>query len=126
MLFGAAVGAIVKRAATKNSGAIIGGELIGAATEIVTGSFVKDVTCTAITDIQISECATVGTIIRETLQQDLAKRSSGSHFAQASSMSSWKRYLSRVVNIANQANLDFEEAAPQLVDGLTRSIAGVF
>ena len=30
------------------------------------------------------------------------------------------------MSIANQVNLDFEDAAPQLIAGLTRSIAGVF
>ncbi len=42
-LFGAAVGATATRAATKNSSIIVGGGLIGAATDVVTGSFVKDV-----------------------------------------------------------------------------------
>lgn len=125
-LFGAAVGATGTRAATKNTGAIIGGGLIGAAAEVITGSFVQDVTYTVITDIQISERATDGTIVTETLEQDLAEGSAGSRFVRASSTSSWKRYRSRVVSVANQVNLDFEEAAPELVAGLTRSIAGVF
>lgn len=43
-LFGAAVGATTTRAATKNSSIIVGGGLIGAATDVVTGSFGKDVT----------------------------------------------------------------------------------
>jgi hypothetical protein len=30
------------------------------------------------------------------------------------------------MSVANKANLEFEEAAPELVAGLTRSIAGVF
>jgi hypothetical protein len=30
------------------------------------------------------------------------------------------------MSTANRTNLDFEDAAPQLVDGLTRSIAGIF
>jgi hypothetical protein len=38
----------------------------------------------------------------------------------------WKRYRTRVMSIANQVNLEFEEAAPDLVAGLTRSIAGIF
>jgi hypothetical protein len=31
-----------------------------------------------------------------------------------------------VVSVANQVNLEFEDASPALVDGLTRSIAGIF
>ena len=40
--------------------------------------------------------------------------------------SDWKRYRTRVMSKANKVNLEFEEAAPDLVAGLTRSIAGIF
>ena len=56
-LFGAAVGAVGTRAATKDTGSIIGGGLIGAAVESAAGAFVQDVTYSAITDIQVSERA---------------------------------------------------------------------
>jgi hypothetical protein len=46
-LFGAAVGAVATRAATKDTGSIIGGGLIGAAVESAAGAFVKDVTYSA-------------------------------------------------------------------------------
>ena len=125
-LFGGAIGAVGTRAGTKNTGAIIGGGLAGAAAEAITGSFVQDVTYTAITDIQISERVTDGSIITETLEQNIEEGSSGSRIIRASTTSSWKRYRTRVVSTANRVNLDFDEAAPQLADGLTRSIAGVF
>jgi Enterobacterial TraT complement resistance protein len=38
----------------------------------------------------------------------------------------WKRYQTRVQSTASKANLEFEEAAPELTSGLTRSIAGIF
>lgn len=125
-LFGGAIGAVGTRAGTKSTGAIIGGGLAGAAAETITGSFVQDVTYTAITDIQISERVTDGSVITETLEQDIDEGSSGSRIIRASTTSSWKRYRARVVSTANQVNLDFEDAAPQLAAGLTRSIAGVF
>jgi len=125
-LFGAAVGAVGARAATKDTGAIIGGGLIGAAVESAAGAFVKDVTYSAITDIQVSERATNGEVVTETFEQDVGQGTSGSRVVRASSTSSWKRYRTRVMSVANQANLDFEDAAPELVSGLTRSIAGVF
>ena len=125
-LFGAAVGAVGTRAATKDTGSIIGGGLIGAAVETAAGAFVQDVTYSAITDIQVSERAPDGEVVTETFEQDLGQGSGGSRIVRADSTSSWKRYRTRVMSIANQANLDFEEAAPQLVAGLTRSIAGVF
>ena len=125
-LFGAAVGAIGTRAATKDTGSIIGGGLIGAAVESAAGAFVQDVTFSAITDIQVSERAADGEVVTETFEQDLGQGSSGTRIVRASSTGNWKRYRTRVMSVANQANLDFEEAAPVLVAGLTRSIAGVF
>lgn len=125
-LFGAAVGAVGTRAATKDTGSIIGGGLIGAAVESAAGAFVQDVTYSAITDIQVSERAPEGEIVTETFEQDVGQGTGGSRIVRADSNSSWKRYRTRVMSIANQANLEFEDAAPQLVAGLTRSIAGVF
>lgn len=125
-LFGAAVGVAGTRAATKDTGSLIGGGLIGAAAEVVAGSFIQDVTYTAITDIQISERTTDGSTVTETLEQDMAEGNAGSRIVRASTTSSWKRYRTRVMSVANQVNLEFEDAAPQLVAGLTRSIAGVF
>jgi hypothetical protein len=125
-LFGAAVGAIGARAATKDTGSIIGGGLIGAAVETAAGAFVKDVTYSAITDIQVSERTADGEVVTETFEQDLGQGADASRIIRAHKTSSWKRYRTRVMSVANQANLDFEDAAPQLVAGLTRSIAGVF
>ncbi|MGI9451676.1 MAG: complement resistance protein TraT [Geminicoccaceae bacterium] len=125
-LFGAAVGAVGARVATKDTGSIIGGGLIGAAVESAAGAFVQDVTYSAITDIQVSERAADGEVVTETFEQDVGQGSSGSRIVRANSTSSWKRYRTRVMSIANQANLEFQDAAPQLVAGLTRSIAGVF
>jgi len=125
-LFGAAVGATATRAGTNKTGHLIAGGLAGAAAEAITGSFVQDVTYTAITDIQISERTTDGSIVTETLEQDMNEGSAGTRIVRASTTSSWKRYRTRVVSTANQVNLDFEEAAPDLAAGLTRSIAGVF
>ena len=125
-LFGAAVGAVGTRAATKDAGSIIGGGLIGAAVESAAGAFVQDVTYSAITDIQVSERATEGEVVTESFEQDLGQGASGSSIVRANSTSSWKRYRTRVMSVANKVNLDFEDAAPQLVAGLTRSIAGVF
>ena len=37
-----------------------------------------------------------------------------------------KRYRTRVVSTANQVNLAWEDAAAELVAGLSRSIGGIF
>jgi hypothetical protein len=125
-LFGAAVGAVGARAATKDTGSIIGGGLIGAAVESAAGAFVQDVTYSAITDIQVSERALNGEVVTETFEQNLGQGAGGQRIVRASSTSNWKRYRTRVMSVANQANLEFDDAAPELISGLTRSIAGVF
>ena len=52
--------------------------------------------------------------------------SGGGRILSSSEVHDWKRYQTRIMSSANQANLDFEDAAPQLVAGLTRAIAGIF
>ena len=44
----------------------------------------------------------------------------------ATEVHDWKRYQTRVMSSANRVNLDFEDAAPELVAGLTQAIAGIF
>ena len=74
------------------------GGLLGGIIETVSGAFVKDVTYSIITDLQISE------------------RNGGG----------WKRYQTRVLSTANKVNLEFTEAQPNLEKGLIASISGLF
>lgn len=125
-LIGAAAGAGAGRAVSEAPGAMIGGALAGAATAAAADAFVQDVTYSVITDVQVSERAAAGVIVTERLAQDLGQGSSGSRVLSATETSDWKRYRTRILSTANQANLDFEDAAPALADGLTRVIAGIF
>jgi outer membrane lipoprotein SlyB len=122
---GGAVGAGVGRVISRDTGTIIAGALIGAAAETVTGSFFKDVTYSITTDLQVSERTRQGVVVTEELRQSLEEGAAGRRTLSASETSDWKRYRTRVMSTANKVNLEFEEAAPQLVDGLTRSIAGI-
>ncbi len=90
ILVGAAAGGSGRDAAT---GGVLGGII-----ETVSGAFVKDVTYSIITDLQISE------------------RNGGG----------WKRYQTRVLSTANKVNLEFPEAQPSLEKGLIASISGLF
>lgn len=90
ILVGAAAGGSGRDAAT---GGVLGGII-----ETVSGAFVKDVTYSIITDLQISE------------------RQGGG----------WKRYQTRVLSTANKVNLEFAEAQPNLEKGLIASISGLF
>ncbi|HEX6142669.1 MAG TPA: complement resistance protein TraT [Geminicoccaceae bacterium] len=125
-VFGGAIGAAAGRAATSDVGAIIAGGLVGAAASVVADSFIQDVTYTVTADVQVSERANEGVIVTETLEQPLFQGGGEGRLIRSSETHDWKRYQTRIMSVANKANLEFEEAAPTMVEGLTRSIAGIF
>lgn len=104
----------------------VGGALIGAAIEGITGAMVQDVTYSIVTDVQVSEPAEVGQAVTETDSSDLRQGSSGRRVQSSSRTLERKTYATRIVSTANKANLDWAEAEPALVDGITRSMAGIF
>jgi hypothetical protein len=87
---------------------------------------VQDVTYSIISDVQVSERAGQGVVVTESARQDLSQGTSGSRVLSSTETSDWKRYRTRVMSKANKVNLEFEDAAPDLVAGLTRSISGIF
>jgi hypothetical protein len=122
---GGAAGVAGARIASDDTRALIAGGLIGAATSSVVDALVEDVTYTIVTDVQISERAGEGVVVTERLEQNL-RQGSGARIISATQIHDWKRYQTRIMSTANRTNLDFADAAPQLVEGLTRSIAGIF
>jgi hypothetical protein len=125
-ILGGAAGAGAGRVLSENPGVIIGGALAGAAISAVADAFVQDVTYSIISDLQVSERAADGVVVTESARQDLSQGTSGSRILSSTETSDWKRYRTRVMSKANKINLAFEEAAPDLVAGLTRSISGIF
>ena len=125
-LVGGAAGAGLGRVASDQTEAMIAGAVAGAATSAVADAFVQDVTYSIITDVQISERAGEGVMVTERMVQNLAQGDSGERILSTSEVHDWKRYQTRIMSTANQVNLDFEDAAPELVAGLTRAIAGIF
>jgi len=123
---GGAAGAGVGRAASDQTEVMIAGAVAGVAASAVADAFVQDVTYSIITDVQISERAGEGVIVTERMSQDLAQGSGGQRILSTTEVHDWKRYRTRVMSTANQVNLDFEDAAPELTTGLTRAIAGIF
>ena len=126
---GAAVGAATGAALGGWSGAGIGG-LAGAAAfgiaETVADAAVHDVTYMAITDIEIAEKAKAGVVVRQDSRQDAKQGIGGGRTQTSSELSDKKQYRVRIVSTANKVNLEYPEAAPQLTEGLTRSISGIF
>ncbi len=125
-LVGGAAGAGLGRTASDQTEVMIAGAVAGVAASAVADSFVQDVTYSIITDLQISERAGEGVVVSERMTQYLAQGSSGRRILSTTEVHDWKRYQTRVMSSANRVNLDFEDAAPELVAGLTRAIAGIF
>jgi hypothetical protein len=104
---------------------LIGGALLGAAISGVADAYVQDTTYTIVTDLQLSERAP-GTIVSQSEQASIAQGNSGTLTQSSSATTDQKRYRTRIVSTAEKVNLEWPEAAPQLVAGMTRSIAGIF
>jgi hypothetical protein len=125
-LVGGAAGAGLGRVASDQTEAMIAGAVAGVAASTVADSLVQNVTYSIITDLQISERAGEGVMVTERMTQELAQGSGGQRILSTTELHDWKRYQTRVMSSANRVNLDFEAAAPELVAGLTRAIAGIF
>ncbi len=126
---GAAVGAATGAALGGWTGAGIGG-LAGAAAfgiaDTIASAAVKDVVYMAITDVEIAERAEAGVIVRQDNQQDAKQGIGGSRRQSSTKVSNMNKYRTRVVSTANKVNLQYDEAASDLTNGLTRSISGLF
>jgi hypothetical protein len=106
---------------------VLGDEVIvGGLTETVANAAVKDVTFMIVTDIEITEKARPGVIVRQDSQQDASQGVGGRRTQTSSEVTDVKKYRTRIVSTANKANLDYGEAAPQLTQGLVRSVSGLF
>lgn len=128
---GAVIGAVIGGAIGGDVDEINKGTVAGAIAGGVAGflfdALVTDDLFTMVTDIQIRERARQGERIYETQDTD-APQGTATRTTQTSHVDDvkWKIYRTRVVSIANKANLDFEEAKPHLQAGLERSIGGIF
>ncbi len=123
---GAGTGYLLGQAGGSDVGLSVAGGLLGAAIGTVADAYVQDVTYTVITDIRVSERAPPSVVVSQSENQSIGQGSGGTITQTSSTISDWRHYESRVVATSNKVNLDWPEAAPDMVDGLTRSIAGIF
>jgi Enterobacterial TraT complement resistance protein len=126
---GSATGAVVGGVTHGWTGAAVGGVvggILGGVTETVANAAVKDVTFMVVTDIEITEKARQGVVVRQDSQQDASQGVGGRRTQTSSEVTDTKKYRTRIVSTANKANLAYEEAAPELTAGLIRSISGLF
>ncbi len=125
--FGGAITGMAVVAASgnhSNRGVLTGG-ILGGITSTVADAMVKDVTFAAITDLQISERLEGGKA-KTVSENKLSQGTSGATVVSTSKETEWNRYQTRILSSANKVNLDFAEAEPELIKGLTTAISGVF
>lgn len=122
---GAAVGSLANRHGEHGTGMIVGG-LVGAAFATVTDAMIQDVVYCVIADLQVSERVATSVVVKEKTKAKLKQGTKGVREITALEKVDWKRYQTRVISTANKVNLKFEQAAPELVQGLSRSISGIF
>lgn len=121
---GAALGALATGAFTSHGNTLAAGGLIGATVGLVADSMVEDVNYSMITDVQIVEKTEQN--VQTIEKANIKNGSSSSTQTTLATTDNKKRYQTRIISNANQVNLEFEEAKPVLLDGLTTSISGVF
>lgn len=122
---GAAIASLGKDHAQNTDRMVVGG-IIGAAVSTVTDAMVEDVVYSVITDLQISERVGNSVVVQEKTRSKLVQGTSGTKVITSTEKVDWKRYQTRIVSTANKINLKFEKALPELMQGLTHSISGVF
>jgi len=124
---GAAVGATAAVATGGGGKDMAAGGLLGAAVGVVGDALVDDVLFSAITDLQIRERPRNG---EKVVQRQSTNAGQGSATTMNQKVTggevNWKTYRTRIGSTANQVNLEFPEAKPELQKGLIRSISGLF
>ena len=120
-LAGAAVGSTMGSGDGK-----IATALAGATIGLLVNASVQDVYFTVVTDIQISARIQAGNTVNVEEKSTISQGSSTTTTSSYEKQSDMKQYRTRIVSMANKANLEYVEAAPQLKDGLAKSIAGIF
>jgi hypothetical protein len=120
-LIGATVGA-----AAGGGNATIAGGIIGGVASSIANNLVTDDTFTLIVDVQVSaklpKGATAHTRTNAKIEQGTSTRTVTQYQGRTDRM----QYRTRVISVANQANLKFATAKPILIKQITNSIASIF
>jgi len=124
---GAALGAMAAASSGSSGRGMAGAGLFGAIAGVVGNALVDDTLFAMITDLQIRERPLKG---QKIVQETNTKATQGTSSAMTQKVTggqvNWKTYRSRIMSTANKANLKFEEAKPELENGLIRSVSGIF
>jgi len=99
------------------------GMMAGGLLDTAANAMVKSVTYSVVTDVQISEKSDVA--VEQEIKSDLSQGSETKVRQVIKSTSNFKRYKTRIASTANQVNLKFEAARPQLEAAISKQIAGI-
>lgn len=121
---GALIGSTIGGSGLAAGAGGLAGMLVASLAESAINASVKNVTFTAVTDVQISERSK--SPVKEAQRANMKQGSSTVVFQAQDRESNFLTYRTRVVSTANQVNLTWAEAEPSLEVGLTRSISGLF
>ncbi len=122
---GSAMGGVFSGWSGVGIGGLAGSVAFGLA-EVVADALVHDTTYIVITDVEIAEQAKDGVIVRQDSQQAAKQGIGGGRTQTSSEITDKKQYRLRIVSTANKVNLDYQEAVPDLTNGLISSISGIF
>ncbi len=120
-------GAMLAGALGTNGRDAMGAAMVFGIGETIAGAMVKDVYFSAITDLQVQERIEAGSQPADFKSKHTLKQgNSGSSEVNYAKKSDMQMYQTRIMSMANKVNLEFTEAAPELRQGLVRSISGMF
>jgi hypothetical protein len=120
-------GGLVGLAAGVGTGSVGAGLGVGAAVTGVSwiaNQMVENVYFSMVSDVQVS-VKTDGEV-KQTTKANLSQGTSTSTTQTYNQKSNWVRYRTRIVSVANQVNLKFEEATPELQAQIAKQVSGIF
>ncbi|WOH35907.1 complement resistance protein TraT [Thalassotalea fonticola] len=123
--FGSAIAGGVAGAQFGGGSGQVAAGVAGAGLGVIFDAMVDDNLFTMITDIQISEKVKDGVRVNQSEKAVLKQGESGSKTQTSSEVVDRKKYQTRIVSLANKANLEFAEAEPPLRLGLINSLSGM-
>ena len=121
---GAITGGVIGALAGDNPDSMLLGGLIGSGISTVGNALVKDISYSIVTDIQVSEKID-GLQITEKQSANLSQGKGTRIKSQSTETTDMKKYQTRILSTANKVNLKFDDAAPELIAGLSNAIAGL-
>ena len=126
---GAVAGGVAGGSKSRSTNMLMGG-LLGATIDMVSGSMVKDVTFSILTDVQITEKLPQGPE-EQPQAAPVGNNDKGKVRGRAAAQPAprepvRKLHQTRIASYANQVNLKFDEAALSVQEGITKSISNIF